>query len=300
MSHKIIFNNKVVYDHAIAALYNINNKSEMVFLTTPANHCLLIITNNRHEVVSQRTFFTEVWENHGAPINSNTFYQNISIIRRAFKQLGLTEDVIVTVPRRGVRIGSNIEISSFPPISGQTPESMVLIAKESAEVSKQDNEDTQYQEDVKNFTHNHSDNRIVEERGDFYYSGSNNSSFLRLVKTIPSIWDVNYHIVIAFIFLAIMAFSASVFDSYFYSKSRFYDYKSSFLLEQCDVFSQISRDIEIRKSVEHMIKINNISCQEPKRVYLSSFPALPRLSLIVCDGDILKSGTYCNSYYHSY
>ncbi|SUP96746.1 Uncharacterised protein [Yersinia ruckeri] len=31
MSHKIIFNNKVVYDHAIAALYNINNKSEMFF-----------------------------------------------------------------------------------------------------------------------------------------------------------------------------------------------------------------------------------------------------------------------------
>lgn len=299
MSHKIVFNNKVVYDHTMATLYNISNDNEKVLLTTPANHCLYIITNNRPEIISQRVLFADVWESHGAPINSNTFYQNISIIRRAFKQLGLVDDVILTVPRRGVRVASNIEISVLPAVSEHDSEFMELISKDKIECYAEKISDAQDDMTLRYLHTEIPNTKEGQGKGNASPIESQSPHVSRLGKLFASVKTINYSFMIFLSFFATMAFSAPVFDYYFYSKSRFFDYKSAFLFGQCDVFSQLSNDTELRDAVGNMIRINSISCHEPKRIYFSTFPGLPRVSLIVCDGDIVRSGTYCSSYYQS-
>ncbi|MEG2569752.1 MAG: hypothetical protein RSA84_26430, partial [Acinetobacter sp.] len=47
---------------------------------------------------------------NGAQVTNNTFYQNISLLRRAFKELGLNEELIVTVPKVGIRLEPQLEV----------------------------------------------------------------------------------------------------------------------------------------------------------------------------------------------
>lgn len=107
---QFIFDGAILYDEESAKIISLSNANEVVTLTVPANECLSIILKNLPEVTTQKQLFHEVWEVHGIPINSNTFYQNISIIRKAFKQLGYTSDVLITIPRRGIVISKDIEI----------------------------------------------------------------------------------------------------------------------------------------------------------------------------------------------
>ncbi|CNG16673.1 hypothetical protein OP862_15910 [Yersinia massiliensis] len=299
MSHKIVFNNKVVYDHTMATLYNISNENEKVLLTTPANHCLHIITNNRPEITSQRVLFADVWESHGAPINSNTFYQNISIIRRAFKQLGLIDDVIVTVPRRGVRIASSIDISVLSPVVEGLTDSMEVINEDGTELDGKRHAAPAQDIILGDLQREVPLASSLQDKGPIGVLGSQNYPVSSVAKFFSSAKKINFNFMILLSFFATVALSAQIFDSYFYSKSRFYDYQSAFYLDKCDVFSQVTNDAELRGGVEDMVKVNAISCHEPKRIYYSTFPGLPRVSLIVCDGDIIRPGTYCSSYYQS-
>ncbi|MCJ2229780.1 winged helix-turn-helix domain-containing protein, partial [Providencia rettgeri] len=107
---QVIFDDTILYDKESAKIINLLNTNEVATLTVPANECLSIVLKNSPEVTTQKQLFHEVWEAHGIPINSNTFYQNISIIRKAFKQLGYTPDVLITIPRRGIVISKNIDI----------------------------------------------------------------------------------------------------------------------------------------------------------------------------------------------
>lgn len=49
------------------------------------------------------------------PVTSNGFYQNISLLRRAFKELGVDEDIIITVPRVGVRLDATLTVTESQP-----------------------------------------------------------------------------------------------------------------------------------------------------------------------------------------
>ncbi|MEY0717966.1 transcriptional regulator [Providencia alcalifaciens] len=107
--HQVIFDGIVLYDKETAQLTNLLNTDKTATLTVPANECLAIIIKNSPEITTQKQLFNDVWESHGIPINSNTFYQNISIIRKAFKQVDYEPDVLVTIPRRGIEISKAIQ-----------------------------------------------------------------------------------------------------------------------------------------------------------------------------------------------
>ncbi|QXO41480.1 winged helix-turn-helix domain-containing protein [Morganella morganii] len=115
IANQIIFDNVVLYNRCTAKLVNILNPDNTATLTVPANECLAIIIKNAPEVTTQKQLFKDVWEVHGIPINTNTFYQNISILRKAFKQVGIDYDVIITIPRRGIEVAKNINMSTYSP-----------------------------------------------------------------------------------------------------------------------------------------------------------------------------------------
>lgn len=60
--------------------------------------------------MSQQDFMDEVWGKNGIQVTSNTYYQNISILRKALKKAGIDEEIIVTIPRMGLTLASDTQI----------------------------------------------------------------------------------------------------------------------------------------------------------------------------------------------
>lgn len=97
------------------ALILIADETKTVSLNMPASRCLLLLIQQDGKTVARETFFEEVWIKHGSQVTSNGFYQNISLLRRAFKELGMEGDIIITLPRVGVRLDATISVTESQP-----------------------------------------------------------------------------------------------------------------------------------------------------------------------------------------
>lgn len=119
-NHKNKLKNKVCFsinkdvlfypcEHKLLCLSDINNSKEAININVPASRCLMLLIENRRSVVSKEDFFNHVWKAHGRFVAQNTYYQNISLLRRSLKSVGL-EQMIITVPRQGLKISEDIHI----------------------------------------------------------------------------------------------------------------------------------------------------------------------------------------------
>ncbi|STQ07854.1 putative transcriptional regulatory protein [Enterobacter cloacae] len=52
-----------------------------------------------------------VWQRRGMMVSPNTYYQNISILRKGLKKAGFETDPIVTIPRIGLTLASDTQIT---------------------------------------------------------------------------------------------------------------------------------------------------------------------------------------------
>lgn len=59
----------------------------------------------------RQTFYAEVWENQGLYVTDNTFYQNISLLRKTLRAAGIHDNIIQTVPREGIRFTGTAEVA---------------------------------------------------------------------------------------------------------------------------------------------------------------------------------------------
>ncbi|CAI2533037.1 Uncharacterised protein [Serratia fonticola] len=106
----VIFNNIIHYNAEEGTLCRLDNPENVLKLYYSANRCLQILIEAYPTPVLQRFFLENVWEKNDQSATANTFYQCISTIRKAFSSLSLNEDVIITIPRKGVCISTNISI----------------------------------------------------------------------------------------------------------------------------------------------------------------------------------------------
>lgn len=83
-----------------------------VALSNTASQCLLLLLQHHGQVVEREYFFQQVWLNNGSQVTNNNFYQNISLLRRAFKELGLNDEFIITVPKVGIRLSQELLVES--------------------------------------------------------------------------------------------------------------------------------------------------------------------------------------------
>ncbi|MEM6162366.1 winged helix-turn-helix domain-containing protein [Erwinia sp. P6884] len=81
-------------------------------LNQPASRCLLLLIQNNGKTISQEKFIDEVWRKKGMEVAVNTFYQNISILRKALRSCGLDQRVVITVPKKGIMLHAEIEEQS--------------------------------------------------------------------------------------------------------------------------------------------------------------------------------------------
>lgn len=98
------------YPESHALIYNSNGKKNFLSLNTPASRCFMLLISNRYNVVSREEFIENVWKSFGRVVASNTYYQNISILRKSLFSAGLDKDIILTMPRRGLMLNKKITI----------------------------------------------------------------------------------------------------------------------------------------------------------------------------------------------
>lgn len=102
----ILLEDKVFYDPSTHSVY-INDKIEsQLTLAIPASLCFLSLLQHKGEVVSHADLLAFAWESRGMIVSPNTLYQNMSILRKALVSLGLSDEMIKTVPKRGFVIPS--------------------------------------------------------------------------------------------------------------------------------------------------------------------------------------------------
>lgn len=115
MHNHYIINEAIEFHPAKSTLRNINNPDSLVTLNSPAGRCLLLLINRVGNIVTQQEFMDVVWKQSGMQVTSNAYYQNISVLRKGLKRIGLGEDIIVTIPRIGLTLASGTRIRKVEP-----------------------------------------------------------------------------------------------------------------------------------------------------------------------------------------
>lgn len=110
MSTKIILNGIAAFLPEKHRIIAIDGEQPPLSLSIPASRCLSLLIRHQGEVIQREHFFHEVWLSNGAQVTNNTFYQNISLLRRAFKEFGLNEEFIVTIPKVGIKLEATLQI----------------------------------------------------------------------------------------------------------------------------------------------------------------------------------------------
>ncbi|NIY47847.1 transcriptional regulator [Cedecea colo] len=111
--HKHYVINGIVEFHPVTSkLRNLNNPEHVVVLNSPAGRCLLLLIERAGTIVTQQEFMDIVWQQRGMLVSPNTYYQNISILRKGLRRIGFINDPIVTIPRIGLTLASNTRIKT--------------------------------------------------------------------------------------------------------------------------------------------------------------------------------------------
>lgn len=103
---------KVIFSLSDGILQNTTTQDKISLKKTVAL-CLYFLIKNQNSIKTQNEIMEFAWGNDYRQTSFNTFYQSILILRKAFNTLGLDKPIIVTIPRKGVIIYSDILIEIF-------------------------------------------------------------------------------------------------------------------------------------------------------------------------------------------
>lgn len=110
MHKHYIINGLIEFHPATGTLRRVSQPDHVVVLNSPAGRCLLLLIERAGTIVTQQEFLENVWLRRGMLVSPNTYYQNISILRKGLKKIGFEVDPIVTIPRIGLTLASDTEI----------------------------------------------------------------------------------------------------------------------------------------------------------------------------------------------
>lgn len=107
-----MINKEVIFDENTNELRSLKDESATVSLNAPTARCLQLLLESKGKVISREQFLAEVWNARGVVVSQNTFYQNISLLRKSLEQAGLSKDIITTVRKRGFILALDVEVTS--------------------------------------------------------------------------------------------------------------------------------------------------------------------------------------------
>lgn len=97
-----IINQEIIFNANMNELRPLAGDGECISLNAPTARCLLLLLQNCGKVISRDEFPGGCMGNTGVVVSQNTFYQNISLLRKSLVKAGLSEDIIITVRQKAL------------------------------------------------------------------------------------------------------------------------------------------------------------------------------------------------------
>ncbi|TDS84872.1 DNA-binding winged helix-turn-helix (wHTH) protein [Rahnella sp. BIGb0236] len=118
----ILLEGKVAYEPDTHSVYNVGDEKNQVTLAIPASLCFFDLLQKKGEIVSHDELLSSAWESRGMIVAPNTLYQNMSILRKSLISLGISSNIIKTVPKRGFVIPSDFPVEFIYETENTLPE----------------------------------------------------------------------------------------------------------------------------------------------------------------------------------
>ncbi|MDN0124305.1 winged helix-turn-helix domain-containing protein [Yersinia aleksiciae] len=103
-------NNEIKFRDDDGIIWLDNDELSNVTLTATTSRLLSFLLNKQGNVVSRDEILAQVWDAHGLRSSNNSLNKYISDLRNMFRNMGCTEEIIITVPRIGFMISDEIDI----------------------------------------------------------------------------------------------------------------------------------------------------------------------------------------------
>ncbi|USQ51809.1 winged helix-turn-helix domain-containing protein [Serratia marcescens] len=110
---KYRFNDHILFDADTRTLSPTDFSDDPISISSPSKRLLLLLIAHHGEAVGRELIFKKVWDDYGMVSSNNNLNQCVSKLRRVIKNLGVEEEVIVTVPKVGFMLRDEITIESY-------------------------------------------------------------------------------------------------------------------------------------------------------------------------------------------
>ncbi|HGU9824733.1 TPA: transcriptional regulator [Enterobacter cancerogenus] len=234
-------------------------------LNSPAGRCLLLLIERAGSIVTQQDFLDIVWQRRGMLVSPNTYYQNISILRKGLKKIGFDVDPIVTIPRIGLTLASDTQIVIKEPAT-PAPEMAVP--------------ETAVQQDT-------ADLRLNEEPGE-------NALPERDSRLARARWLAGMLMI-----LLVLLMSVGIIGHSNARENRFIeDYHFATTIGACHVWlaKGIQTQSERAKALAYVDQFK-AECADYPWIYINWYELLPRASVIRCDKSMKEPNRCISDYF---
>jgi DNA-binding winged helix-turn-helix (wHTH) protein len=280
-----ILNGRVEFHPATGTLRSLDDSTSHIELNSPASRCLLLLIKRKGTVVGQQEMMNEVWHKSGSHVTPNTYYQNISILRRGFKSVGISEEVVITVPRVGVTLSASVTIdyreSTTPALFQQEEE---LYTTQSPE--RKDDLLLQFV----NINTSSEENFASRPQTEIEPPVSN----LSIPGNRNNVRNILYAAGVILIILA--AWGATQFNDSVNIQD--YEYTKIGDIGHCKIYyDTISGSLVSKEEVIQWANRFSQDCVKHPYLYISLYKILPRASVIRCDTEIIAENECISEYF---
>ncbi|MFD3232284.1 winged helix-turn-helix domain-containing protein [Rahnella aceris] len=81
-----------------------------ILISNAASRLLAELIKNANEISLRDEILQKVWEEYGYTSSHNSLYMAVSEIRKSFSALGYSKEMLITVPKVGIKLVANIDI----------------------------------------------------------------------------------------------------------------------------------------------------------------------------------------------
>ena len=109
---KFIMNKQIIFDSDMSTLGLEGSQDELIQISNPTKRLLLLLIAHKGEAIKREVIFKKVWDDYGMVSSNNNLNQCVSKLRKIMKNLGMDEEVIVTVPKIGFMLHQHVDIEN--------------------------------------------------------------------------------------------------------------------------------------------------------------------------------------------
>ncbi|MFZ5177138.1 winged helix-turn-helix domain-containing protein [Enterobacter kobei] len=131
-----LINGKIHFRDTDGALWmeDADSDMEQITLTITTSRLLRYLLERHGEVAAREDILEMVWTAHGLRSSNNSLNKYIADLRKVFTNFGLTEDVIITIPRIGFMFAREIPVVADQAQESNDDMETVLLSSEPDEI----------------------------------------------------------------------------------------------------------------------------------------------------------------------